>query len=435
MSVRDLIDKRNALVVREREMNAEAEKSGYTSELRVNLDKIDVDLTEAQGDLERALKAEGRGLKIGGGNGPAPRNLPAERGEETDPSEMTKRTNAEFAAFVRQSTNGTYSFKGRATRALQGDLDTIGGYTVQKEQFNAELIKAVDDQVFVRGLSRSFTLTASESLGTPSRDSNATNATWGSELTVGASDTGLTYGKRELTPHPLSAYAVVSKKLLRSSALNIEGEVRDRLAYALSIPAEQAYLNGGGSNRPLGLFTVSSVGVTSGRDITTASSSGVIASYQELIDVQYGLKGAYWRNSAWIINRFHHKDIRKLQDGNGTPVWMPAGLGTVLNALSYDSLLTRPVYMSEYAPVSSGYGSSYNTPAITGESSTAALTGRVAIFGDFSQYWTATALDLEIDHLVELKALTNQDVFVARLETDGMPVLAEAFSVLRLKGF
>ena len=125
-----------------------------------------------------------------------------------------------------------------------------------------------------------------------------------------------------------------------------------------------------------------------------------------------------------------------MTDGNGNPVWMPAGLGSVLNAVAYDTLLTRPVYMSEYAPVSTAYGSSVQTPAITGAASTSvAITGRVACFGDFSNYWTATALDLQIDHLVELRALTNQDVFVARVETDGAPVLSEAFAFCRLKGY
>lgn len=427
MSVRELIDKRNALVVREREILA-AVGDSMTEEQRTNLDALDKDFIPLQADLERALRAEARGAMQ---HADVQRNDPGDKASNAE--EHTKKINKEVWKVIRSEQNASYSFKGKEFRAgLEADIDNVGGYTVQKEQFNAELIKAVDDQVFMRGLSRSFTLTNAESLGTPSRDSNATNATWGTELTVGANDTGLTYGKRELTPVPLSAFATISKKLLRASGISAEAEVRDRLAYALSIPSEIAYLNGSGSNQPLGVFTISSNGVTTSRDVSGASSAS-IASYGELIDTQYNLKGAYWRNSAWIINRFHHKDIRKLADANGTPVWMPAGLGTVLNALTYDSMLTRPVYMSEYAPVSTGFGSSSQTAAITGSSGN--LTGRVAVFGDFTNYWTATALDFQIDHLVELKALTAQDLFIARIETDGAPVLAEAFSCLRVKGY
>ncbi len=432
MSVRELIDRRNALVVRERELAAEADKNGYSAETRKNLDAIDKDLTEAQADVERALRAEGRDFQ------PARTDQPRndiEDNQTPSAEEHAKKVNAEVRKFIRGDTNAKFSFKGKEYRAggLEADQDTVGGYTVPKEQFNAQLISAIDDQVFLKALATNFTLTNAESLGTPSVDSNATNATWGSELTVGANDTGLTFGKRELAPHPLSAYATVSKKLLRASAIDVEGFVRGRLAYALSIPSEIAFLNGSGSNQPLGLFTVHANAVSTGQDFTSASSSKVISAFTDLINTQYELKGAYWRNSAWIINRFHHKDIRTMTDGNGNPVWMPAGLGSVLNAVAYDTLLTRPVYMSEYAPVSTAYGSSSQTVAITGSSGD--ITGRVACFGDFTNYWTATALDLQIDHLTELKALTNQDLFLARIETDGAPVLSEAFAFLRLKGY
>lgn len=431
--VRDLIDRRNTLVTREREILASAGKDGLSDEQRANLDALDKDLTPIQADLERALRAEGRDLGVR----PAPqRNDPGEQ-RAGSPEEHAAQVNGEFRKFIMSGERGSFSFKDReyrvAGQGLQAGDDPVGGYTVPKTQFNAELIKKVDDLVFMRGLSRSFTLTNAETLGTPSRDSNATNATWGSELTVGASDTGLTYGLREITPHPLSAYITVSKKLLRASGINAEAEVRDRLAYALSIPEEIAFLNGSGSNQPLGLFTVHANAVSTAQDFTSASSSKVMSSFTELIETQYKLKGAYWRNSSWLINRFHHKDIRNMLDSNGNPVWMPAGLGSVLNAVSYDTLLTRPIYMSEYAPVSTAYGSSVQTASITG--STAAITGRVAVFGDFSNYWTATALDIQIDHLTELKALTNQDLFIARVESDGAPVLSEAFAFLRLKGY
>ncbi len=432
--VRELIDKRNALVVREREIIDGAGSAGLTDEMRANLDTLDHDLTSVQSDLERALKAEGRDFKP---TTDIPKNDPGKAPTRQSPEERAKKVNAEMRKFFLDETAKRIRMSDIEKRAgLEADLDDVGGYTVAKEQFNARLIRKIDDQVFLKGLASRFTVTNAESLGTPSLDSNATNATWGSELTVGANDTGLTYGKRELTPHPLSAYVTVSKKLIRASGIDIVAHVADRLAYALSIPAEQAYFNGFGANQPLGLFTVATNGVSTAQDFTSASSSKVISAFTDIIETQYKLKGAYWRNSQWAINRFHHKDIRNMTDGNGNPVWMPAGLGSVLNAQAYDRLLDRPVNMSEFVPVSTAYGSSLMTAAICGAGSTVnAVTGRVAVFGDFSNYWIADSLDLEIIRLQELKALTNQDLFVARLETDGAPVLSEAFAFLRLKGF
>ena len=56
----------------------------------------------------------------------------------------------------------------------------------------------------------------------------------------------------------------------------------------------------------------------------------------------------------------------------------------------------------------------------------------VGIIGDLSYYWWADALSMEIQRLLELYAETNQIGLILRLETDGMPVLGEAFSRLLL---
>jgi len=51
--------------------------------------------------------------------------------------------------------------------------------------------------------------------------------------------------------------------------------------------------------------------------------------------------------------------------------------------------------------------------------------------GDFSFYWIADALDMQIQRLDELYAESNQVGFIGRLETDGMPVLEDAFRRLQ----
>jgi HK97 family phage major capsid protein len=46
---------------------------------------------------------------------------------------------------------------GEELRALQAGADVDGGYLVAPQQFVTELIKAVDDQVAIRGLARTTT--------------------------------------------------------------------------------------------------------------------------------------------------------------------------------------------------------------------------------------------------------------------------------------
>ena len=79
-----------------------------------------------------------------------------------------------------------------------------------------------------------------------------------------------------------------------------------------------------------------------------------------------------------------------------------------------DLLLSRPLNQLEYAP------NTFTTGLYVG------------LFGDMSFYWIADAEDISVQRLVELYAATNQVGFIARAATDGMPVLEEAFSRLKL---
>jgi len=288
-------------------------------------------------------------------------------------------------------------------RALQMDIDTSGGYTVVPQMFLASLIKAMDNSVFMRQLGTVYSVPKAESLGAPSLDADPADPTWTAELLIGDEDSTMKYGKRELYPHPLAQYIKVSKKLVRASALNIESIVRDRLAYKASIVEENAFLNGTGVAEPLGVFTASALGISTGRDVSTGNTITALKA-DNLIECKYTLKPGYWGKARWIFSREAVKNIRLLKDGSGNYLWR-AGL----QGDRGDTILDFPVIMSEYVP------HVFTTGLYVG------------ILGDFSNYWIADALDMEIQVLVELYAATNQNGYVLRKETDGMPVLEEAF--------
>ena len=61
------------------------------------------------------------------------------------------------------------------------------------------------------------------------------------------------------------------------------------------------------------------------------------------------------------------------------------------------------------------------------------MTGQyVGLLCDWSHYWIADALTLQIQRLTELYAEKSQVGFIGRMETDGQPVLAEAFVRVKL---
>jgi HK97 family phage major capsid protein len=293
--------------------------------------------------------------------------------------------------------------------ALQKDSDVGGGYLSAPLQFMAELIKAIDNLTFMRQICRVLPpLTTADSLGAPSLDADPVDPTWTSELSIGSVDTAMAFGKRELKPHVLAQLLKVSKTLLRRSAIGVDNIVRERLAYKMAVIMENSYLNGSGAGQPLGLFTASDNGISTDRDFSTGNT-GTEIRFDGLKEVEYQLKAQYRRMAQWIFHRDAVKQISKLKDGEGRYIWQPS-----VQLGQPDRLLNIPIQESEYAPNTFTSGC------------------YVGMLGDYSQYWIVDALTLTIQVLLELFAATNQNGYAARLETDGMPVLEEAFARVKL---
>lgn len=329
-------------------------------------------------------------------------------GQEPQARVLPRATPEYRAAFNKFLRGGKEVLGIEEMRALQADSDTLGGYLVTPQQFVADLLKAVDDAVVIRSLATINRIERAESLGVPALDTDVSDADWTSELATGSEDTAMKVGKRELRPHPLAKRIKVSQKLLRTSVLDVEALVRNRLAYKFGVSQEKAFMTGDGAEKPLGIFTASANGISTARDISTGNTTTSIQ-FDGLHEAKYGLKGQYWNKARWIFHRDALKQVAKLKDGEGQYIWRES-----VRVGEPDRLLNLPYHMSEFAP---------NT----------FTTGKyVGILGDFSFYWIADALDMQVQRLVELYAEANQVGFIGRLETDGMPVLEEAFARVKL---
>ena len=189
---------------------------------------------------------------------------------------------------------------------------------------------------------------------------------------------------------------------------NVEQLVRERMAYKFAVPQEKGFLTGNGSGQPLGVFTASNDGISTGRDVSTGNTTTGIQ-FDGLIEAKYSLKGSYWPRARWMFHRDGMKQIALLKDGEGQYIWRES-----VRAGEPDRVLGLPVMMSEFAP------NTFTTGLYVG------------LLGDWSRYWIADALSFQLQRLVELYAVTNQVGFIGRLETDGMPVLEEAFVRVKL---
>jgi len=407
MKISELRRKRGELVTHARKLldKADEEKRELTSEedakyaeLIEQVDKLgkDVEKEERLLELEKEM-AESQGVKA------AKPDTDNGAGAERKIGFASEEYREAFCGFLSYGISMPAQY-----RSLQADLDVSGGYLVAPEQMVQELIKGIDDEVHVRQMATKFSVAKAQSLGVPSLDSNPSDADWTSELSIGSEDTSMSFGKRELSPHPLSKLIKVSNKMLTASFLDVEQIVRQAFVQVFAQTEEKAFLTGTGAAQPLGVFTASANGISTARDVSTGNTATSIQ-FDGLIEAKYTLKGQYWPKAIWMFHRDALKQITKLKDGNGQYIWRQS----VRNG-EPDTLLGLPFLMSEFAP---------NT----------FTTGKyVGIIGDFSTYWIVDALDMQIQRLVELYAEKNQTGFIGRLEADGMPVLEEAFARVKL---
>lgn len=296
----------------------------------------------------------------------------------------------------------------RVYNALQQANPTQAGYLVPPQEFRMELIREIADYTFMRTKGRVLPpLNGAQSLGYPTRTAGMSSFAWGTEIGAPTADTALTFGKREFKPRPGASEVIISRTLLRNMT-GADALVRSEIAEDVGIGLETAYMTGDGNNKPLGLFTNSVDGIPAARDVSTGNTATEVK-IDGLIEAKYSVKGQYQANAEWIFHRLVIKQLAKLKDSDGQYIWQPS-----ISASTPDTLLGKPVNMSEFAPYTLTSGL------------------YAGIFGDLKRYWICDSLNIEIQVLLELLARTNQISYVTRLETDGTPTLAAAFARIKL---
>lgn len=348
---------------------------------------------------------------------PAVRRATADAEQRNDP-----RNSAEYRSLFRQYLRAGNQIEalGVAQRAhefrvkhrdIQVDNEQQAGILVPPVEFVKEILKDFDDEVMVRGLARVITVRQAKALGIFKRLGKVSTFQWGAELGAPSKDTTLRFGSRELHPHDAVGEIVVSRPWLRQSDMNPEGIVREELARDGGELMEQGFLTGSGAaNQPLGVFTASADGISTSRDVSTGNTATAVT-LNGLRAAKYGLKPAWWPLSTWMGGRTFHEQISALAYGDGRPIFKESDrIGEP------DRVLNIPILLNEFCP------------------STFTANQYVGILGNWERgYMIADALDMELERFDDSAyARTNQVGFIARLKTDGMPVLEEAFVRVKL---
>ena len=418
MTIKELIEKRQGLVAEMRKVNDAAQereegKRNLTADEQKKWDDFKQEVDSIKQEIDRRSQMEQIEKDLEAPINSDRRDSGEQRREQGTEETREQREQRVFQRYLRSGFQGLHDPNDAAVvsemnrRAQQMDADVDGGYLVAPQQFVAELIKTLDNEVFVRQHARTFQLNGAHSMGAPSLDTDVEDADWTGEITQ-VSEGSLKVGKRELKPNLASKLVKSSMKLIANSALGVESIVAERMSYKFGVTHEKAFLTGSGAAQPLGVFTASNSGVPTSRDVSTGNTTTEIR-FDGLKAAKYSLKKGHRSNARWLFSRSAVEQIDKLKDGEGRYLWQPATIND-----PEDRILSIPYDESEYAP------DTFTTGLYVG------------ILADWRHYWICDSLAMSITRLNELYQETNQIGWIGRLESDGMPVLSEAFARVKL---
>ncbi len=280
----------------------------------------------------------------------------------------------------------------RVSNVLQEGVDTDGGYLVP-EEYDNRLIDVLGEENIMRDLSTVITTSGEHKINIAATKPAASWIEEGGQLSFGDA----TFDQILLDSHKLHVAIRVTEELLYDNAFGLENYIITQFGKALANAEEDAFLNGDGVGKPLGLFAASG-----GGQIAETLTAAIKA--DDIINLVYALKRPYRKNASFIMNDKNIAVIRKLKDNNGAYIWQPSA-----QAGEPDRLFGYPVHTSAYAPENA------------------------IAFGDYKYYNIGDRGTRSFKQLTELFAGNGMIGYVAKERVDGKLILPEAVQILKLK--
>ncbi|WP_427113315.1 phage major capsid protein [Megasphaera sueciensis] len=280
----------------------------------------------------------------------------------------------------------------RVSNVLQEGVDADGGYLVP-EEYDSRLIDTLSEENIMRKLATTITTSGEHKINIAATKPAAAWIEEGGAISFGDA----TFKQILLDAHKLHVAIKVTEELLYDNAFNLENYILDQFGKALANAEEDAFLNGDGVGKPLGLLAAAG-----GAEVTDTLTAAIKA--DDMLSLVYALKRPYRKSAAFILNDQTLSALRKLKDNNGAYMWQPS-----YQAGEPDRILGYAVHTSAFAP----------TTAIA--------------FGDYSYYNIGDRGVRSFSELRELFAGNGMVAYLAKERVDGKLILPEAVQVLKLK--
>lgn len=312
-----------------------------------------------------------------------------------DPQKKTGRASAEYKDAMLHAIRNNFR---NIRNVLSEGIDTDGGYLVP-EEYDSRLIEGLEEENIFHRLGTTITTSGERKINIAGSKPAAAWIDEGEALTFGDAK----FDQINLDAHKLHVAVKVTEELLYDNAFGLENYLIRAFSRALANAEEDAFLNGDGTGKPLGIFAEQG-----GGEIVVTAASATEITADEIINLVYALKRPYRKKAKFIMNDATIAALRKLKDENGQYLWQPS-----LQAGEPDRLFGYEVMTSAYVPVIEA-----GKPVIA--------------FGDFSYYNIGDRGVRSFAELKELFAGNGMVGFVAKERVDGKLVLAEAVQILKM---
>lgn len=388
MTIKELIEKRAKVWETAKSfVDTHEDKNGLLSaEDTATYNKMEKEIEDLTSAIDRQRRAEQREADL---SKPLNSPLTSRPYKETQTEKKSGRATDEYKNAMLSAMRSNFR---NISNVLQEGVDSDGGYLVP-EEYDSRLIDVLEEENIMRSLATTITTSGQHKINIAATKPAAAWIEEGGALSFGDA----TFDQIYLDAYKLHVAIKVTEELLYDNAFNLESYIITQFGKALGNAEEDAFLNGDGKGKPIGIFDSKGGGNVLGT-LTAAIKS------DDMLDLVYGLKRPYRKSSSFIMNDSTLALLRKLKDNNGAYIWQPS-----YKEGEPDRVLGYAVNTSPYAP----------TNAIA--------------FGDYSYYNIGDRGSRSFAELRELFAGNGMVGFVAKERVDGKLILPEAVQILKLK--
>lgn len=391
MNLKDLITKRaTAWEAAKTFLDAHQGENGLMSaEDSETYDRMEKEVTDYTREIERLTRQKEIDDEL---SKPMASPLTERPGAGAEPEKTGRASDAYRKAALQAMRTGFH----QVSDILQEGVDTDGGYLVP-EEWDKRLIDVLNEENIMRGLATKLKTAGEHKINIAATKPTAAWIEEGGELQF----TDAKFGQKILDAHKLHVAIKITEELLYDNAFNLEAYITTQFGKALANAEEDAFLNGDGTGKPVGLFHETKGGETA----ITLTGTKIVS--DDVLNLIYKLKRPYRQKASFIMNDQTLADLRKLKDNNGAYLWQPS-----YQAGEPDRLCGYGIHTSAFAP-------------------TVEAGKPVMAFGDYSYYNIGDRGSRSFQPLRELFAGNGMIGYVAKERVDGLLILPEAVQVMK----